>query len=137
MLSASSLLCACGVPPWVAQVPSVEDVEAVVMDEEAVGTAEAPGAGAQILRGKGSLHRWVMARKKQQQQADDVTVEVRRSSFQLGALWLSFALQNHLSAFTFHCMVVGWQVSRRCRRLVGGCAMLSSAGGFGIGAVGL
>jgi len=27
----------------VAQVPSAEDVEAVVMDEEAVGTADAPG----------------------------------------------------------------------------------------------
>ncbi|KAG0487022.1 hypothetical protein HPP92_009117 [Vanilla planifolia] len=40
-----------------------EQIDAVVVDEEAVGSAEKPGCGAKILKGDGALHRYLSEKK--------------------------------------------------------------------------
>lgn len=46
-----------------AQIPDVktgeERIDAVVVDEEAVGSVARPGCGAKILRGKDTLHHYL------------------------------------------------------------------------------
>lgn len=51
----------------ISQIPDVkagdDRVDAVVVDEESIGSADAPGCGGKILRGEGALDRYLAETK--------------------------------------------------------------------------
>jgi hypothetical protein len=56
---------------YVVQIPETkvgeDKIDAVVVDEDAVGTAERPGCGAKILRGDGALDQYLKDTKSKDQ----------------------------------------------------------------------